>query len=294
MATSCWAMSPNGTRPSSDRRRSARDAEHRVVEEVMHSGKGAVEQDGDAGHDQVLADRPGFRPLPRPFPAVDGVSFELAAGDVVALLGPNGAGKSTTMKVISGYLEPDHGEIILNNVPLLKERLRAQSQLGYLPEGAPLYLDMTAQAYLYFVGELKGFTSAECESRLKEIARDTRISHILNKPISSLSKGYRRRVALAGAIFMDPPILMLDEPTDGLDPNQKQSVRGLIARLAPKKAILISTHSLDEIKPMCNRVIMMDRGRVIFDGTTDALSALDQDGDLEVIFHRLTEQTEAV
>ena len=226
--------------------------------------------------------------------AVNGLSFSLRKGEVAALLGPNGAGKSTTMKMIAGFLEPDHGTVLLNDWSVLSDRLSAQSQLGYLPEGAPLYDEMTARSYLTFLSRMKGSDPEDWESRFETVVTDTRIGDVLHKPISALSKGYRRRVALAGAIFMDPPILMLDEPTDGLDPNQKKSVRDLIARLSPEKAILISTHSLDEIEPMCNRVIFMDRGKLIFDGTPTSLGARDDGGDLERVFRTMTTSAEAI
>jgi ABC-2 type transport system ATP-binding protein len=220
--------------------------------------------------------------------AVGGVSFSLDKGQATAFLGPNGAGKSTTLRMIAGYLEPDEGDAVIAGQSILSRRTAAQMSLGYLAEGAPLYLDLSVRAFLRFLARTHGLSSAKAKTAIERVAADARIEDVLTRPIETLSKGYRRRVALAGAIVHDPPVLILDEPTDGLDPNQKIAMRGLIARMTADKAILISTHQLDEVEAMCARVIVIDRGEIVADAAPAALAATTKGGRLEDAFHALT------
>lgn len=223
-------------------------------------------------------------------PAVDKLSLEARPGDVVGFLGPNGAGKSTTMRMVSGVLIPDEGDAEICGHSIIGDRVSAQAALGYLPEGAPLYLDMTPPDFLMFLARARNLPKPERRDRIDKAIADARIANVTGKPIGALSKGYRRRVGLAGAILHDPPVLILDEPTDGLDPNQKRAVRALIARMAEEKTILISTHTLEEVPAMCSRVVIVDKGRIITDSTPDALA----DGTtLEAAFRDLTDQSEA-
>ncbi|MEM7767494.1 MAG: ABC transporter ATP-binding protein [Pseudomonadota bacterium] len=204
--------------------------------------------------------------------AVDGISFTLERGDVLGFLGPNGAGKSTTMRMVAGVLLPDRGDVRIDGHSILDDRQSAQSRLGYLPEGAPLYPELTATEFLEFLASARGVAKADRRDAIDRVIADTRINSVARRRIGALSKGYRRRVGLAGALLHDPPVLVLDEPTDGLDPHQKRAVRALVARMAPDKAILISTHTLEEVPAMCNRVLIVDRGLVVADGTPESLS----------------------
>lgn len=224
--------------------------------------------------------------------AVGGVSFTVAPGEVVALLGANGAGKSTTLRMIAGALEPDRGEVFISGHCMITRRLKAQTCLGYLPEGAPLYAEMTAREFLAFMAGARGISGAARRVATDRAIADSRIGEILDQRISGLSKGYRRRVALAGAILHDPPVLLLDEPTDGLDPLQKQAVRSLIARMSPDRAILISTHTLSDVPAMCQRALLISRGRLVADETPAELAARADDGSLETAFALLTSNTQ--
>jgi ABC-2 type transport system ATP-binding protein len=219
--------------------------------------------------------------------AADAVSFSVNQGEVCAFLGPNGAGKSTTLRMIAGYLEPDGGDAIINGVSVLKDRTAAQISLGYLAEGAPLYPDLSVKAFLGFLARAHGLKPEAARAAIARVASDAQIQEVLGRPIETLSKGFRRRVALAGAIIHDPPVLVLDEPTDGLDPNQKQAMRSLVKRMAASKAILISTHQLDEVEAMCARAVVIDRGRIVADATPAELAA-SAGGSLEEAFHGLT------
>ncbi|MEL7392220.1 MAG: ABC transporter ATP-binding protein [Pseudomonadota bacterium] len=224
--------------------------------------------------------------------AVADLSFHLEKGEVLGFLGQNGAGKSTTMRMVSGVLEPDSGDAIVNGHSIVSARREAQSQIGYLPEGAPLYRDMTPVTLLRFMADAHGLSRAERKNAVERVIADARIATVSGKPISSLSKGYRRRVGLAAALIHDPAVLLLDEPTDGLDPVQKRAVRALVARMAPEKAIVISTHTLDEVPAMCSRVVVIDQGRVVADQTPEALAA-SRPGGLEEAFIALADTREA-
>jgi len=224
--------------------------------------------------------------------AVTDLSFSLQKGEVLGFLGQNGAGKSTTMRMVSGVLEPDAGDAVVNGHSIVTARREAQSQIGYLPEGAPLYRDMTPVTFLRFMADAHGLSRAERKNAVERVIADARIATVAGKQIAALSKGYRRRVGLAAALIHDPPVLLLDEPTDGLDPIQKRAVRALVARMAPEKAIVISTHTLDEVPAMCSRVIVIDQGRVVADESPDTLSK-SKPGGLEEAFISLAETLEA-
>jgi ABC-2 type transport system ATP-binding protein len=221
--------------------------------------------------------------------AVKDVSFDVGAGEVVAFLGPNGAGKTTTMRMIAGILEPDSGTITCDGHDMWTNRLQAQSLIGYLPEGAPLYGEMTALSYLGFMAETRGITKAARGDMIATAVARASLEDVLQRPIDTLSKGFRRRVALAGAILHDPPILVLDEPTDGLDPNQKRAARSLIAALSPGRAILISTHVLDEVSAVCSRVLVVAKGEIVADEAPAELALRTPSGRLEDAFQALTE-----
>ncbi|MEM1147535.1 MAG: ABC transporter ATP-binding protein [Pseudomonadota bacterium] len=215
--------------------------------------------------------------------AVANLSFHLDKGEVLGFLGQNGAGKSTTMRMVSGVLEPDSGDAKINGSSIVSARREAQSQIGFLPEGAPLYRDMTPMRFLRFIAETHNIRGANRAQAIDRVVADARIANVVSKPISSLSKGYRRRVGLAAALIHDPPVLLLDEPTDGLDPIQKRAVRALVARMAPTKAIVISTHTLEEVPAMCSRVVVIDRGQVVADETPESLENRSPGG-LEAVF----------
>ena len=203
--------------------------------------------------------------------AVDGISLEVSQGEVLGFLGPNGAGKSTTMKMLTGFLEPDAGSARIAGVDVFENPRLAKSKLGYLPEGAPCYGDMTSRAFLAFIAEIRGFDRDEARRRVAAAVEKTQLDSVLEQRIETLSKGFKRRVGLAQTILHDPPVLVMDEPTDGLDPNQKHSVRQLILGMAAEKAIIISTHLLEEVEAVCTRAVIIDRGRIVADGTPSYL-----------------------
>jgi len=205
--------------------------------------------------------------------AVNDVSFEVQRGEVLGFLGPNGAGKSTTMKMISGFLEPDSGTARLDGIDIRQRPIAARKCLGYMPEGAPSYQEMTPLGFLGFIAGIRGFSGAEAEKRINEAAEQTQLGSVMYQPIDTLSRGFKRRVGLAQALLHDPDILILDEPTDGLDPNQKHEVRTLIQEMAPRKAIVISTHILEEVDAVCTRAIIIARGRIVANGTPQELEA---------------------
>jgi gliding motility-associated transport system ATP-binding protein len=197
----------------------------------------------------------------------------VSAGEVFGFLGPNGAGKSTTMKMIAGFLAPTAGTAIICGHDILARPLAAKRQIGYLPEGAPAYPDMSAAEFLAFIAHIRGYHGRAARRRVAEIAELISIGDVLHQPIETLSKGYRRRVGVAQALLHDPPVVILDEPTDGLDPNQKHEMRGIITAMRPRKAIVISTHLLEEVEAICSRAIIIARGRILADGTPAELAA---------------------
>lgn len=202
-----------------------------------------------------------------PFTAVDAISFTVARGEVLGFLGPNGAGKSTTMKMVTGFLSPSEGRASVCGHDVVSDTLAAQRTIGYLPEGAPAYGDMTPRAFLQFIARVRALKGAVADRAIAEAVAATELQGVLDQPIDTLSKGFRRRVGLAQAILHNPPVLIMDEPTDGLDPNQKFEVRKLIKRMSADKAIIISTHILEEVDAICSRALIIDRGRVVADGT---------------------------
>lgn len=206
-----------------------------------------------------------------PFTAVDGISFEVQRGEVLGFLGPNGAGKSTTMKMITGFLGPSAGTVTVNQFDALANPIMAKTRIGYLPEGAPAYPDMTPAGFLDFIASVRGLSGRVRRQRIAEITERVEIGRVMQQPIETLSKGFKRRVGLAQALLHDPEILILDEPTDGLDPNQKFQVRELIHELAPEKAIIISTHILEEVSAVCSRALIIAHGKVLADGTPSEL-----------------------
>jgi ABC-2 type transport system ATP-binding protein len=205
--------------------------------------------------------------------AVNGISLEVHKGEVLGFLGPNGAGKSTTMKMITGFLEPDAGTARVCGFDIRKNPIQAKQRFGYMPEGAPSYNEMTPLGFLGFIASVRGHSGAEADARIKKAAGRTQLERVLYQPIDTLSRGYKRRVGLAAALLDDPDVLILDEPTDGLDPNQKHEVRALIQEMSADKAIIISTHILEEVDAVCSRAIIIARGTIVADGTPEELEA---------------------
>jgi ABC-2 type transport system ATP-binding protein len=207
------------------------------------------------------------------FRAVDDLSFQVAPGEVLGFLGPNGAGKTTTMRIVAGFLPATAGRVLVCGANVETEAVKAKRHIGYLPEGAPSYPEMTPLSFLEFIAEARGIAPSERRKRLDEVIGLLHLDRVLEQSIDTLSKGYRRRVGLAQAILHDPDVLILDEPTDGLDPNQKHEVRELIGRMAKNKIIVISTHLLEEVEAVCNRAIIIARGKILADDTPRALEA---------------------
>ena len=223
-----------------------------------------------------------------PKTAVDDLSFEVATGEVLGFLGPNGAGKSTTMKMICGFLAPTAGTAVICGHDVLEEPIAAKRVLGYLPEGAPAYPDMTTIGFLRFIAGIRGFDGAERRERVAAAMAKTRLEEVTHQPIETLSKGFKRRVGLAQALLHDPPVLILDEPTDGLDPNQKFEVRKLIKAMAADKAIVISTHILEEVDAVCSRAMIIARGRILADDTPEGLRGRSASRNLDDVFREVT------
>ena len=201
------------------------------------------------------------------FIAVDNIDLSVSRGEVVGFLGPNGAGKSTTMKMLTGFLEPDNGQIFINNINLKSDPLKAKEYIGYLPEGAPSYSDMIVADFLSFIGKMRGLSNNSLSNRLEEMANQINLKDMWNRPIETLSKGFKRRVGIAQALIHDPDILILDEPTDGLDPNQKHEMRNLIKSISTNKAIVISTHILEEVEAVCSRAVIIANGKLLANDT---------------------------
>lgn len=200
-----------------------------------------------------------------PIRAVDGISFEVRRGDVLGFLGPNGAGKTTAMKMITGFLEPDRGTVRVAGFDVAVDGLESRRRVGYLPENAPAYGEMTVEGFLDFIAEVRGLPDQE--RAVREAVRMTGLDGVVHQTVDTLSKGYKRRVGLAQALIHDPQVLILDEPTDGLDPNQKAVVHELIGQLASNKAIILSTHILDEVEAICNRTLIISEGKILEDAT---------------------------
>jgi ABC-2 type transport system ATP-binding protein len=205
--------------------------------------------------------------------AVDNISFKVEPGQVLGFLGPNGAGKSTTMKMVAGFLAPTSGSASVCGHDVSSEPLKAKSVIGYLPEGAPSYGEMTPREFLAFIADMRGLSGARRTQRIDDVIERLHLNGVLEQPIETLSKGFKRRVGLAQAIVHDPAVLILDEPTDGLDPNQKHEVRTLINAMARDKTIVVSTHILEEVHAVCARAIIIAQGRVLADATPAELEA---------------------
>ncbi len=219
------------------------------------------------------------------FAAIRDVSFAVPSAQVAAFLGPNGAGKSTTLKILTGFLAPSDGTARIAGLDVAAHRIEAAARVGYLPENGPLYPEMTPLELLEFFGEARGLPSGQLKSRIEAVVEQCRLQAVIEKSIFKLSRGYRQRVGMAQALLHEPDILIMDEPTSGLDPNQIREVRELVRRLAVSKTILISTHILQEVEAVANHVILIDEGRVIFDGTPAEMAAGQS---LDEAFYRLT------
>ena len=222
------------------------------------------------------------------FTAVDNLSMEVKKGEVLGFLGPNGAGKSTTMKMITGFIKPTNGLIKVKGMDVETNSIDCKKLIGYLPEGAPLYGDMTPLNMLKFVAFIRGMNSKEFKKALDSVVVKTEITDVINQPIDTLSKGYKRRVGLAQALIHDPEILILDEPTDGLDPNQKRHVRNLINEMGKEKAIIISTHILEEVDAVCSRACIIAKGKKLIDKKPSDLKKVFKNKNLDQIFRDIT------
>jgi len=203
--------------------------------------------------------------------AVNRVSFSVQRGEVLGFLGPNGAGKSTTMRMITGFLPPTDGRITVGGHDVVAEPVRVKQLIGYLPENAPAYVDMTVRSFLSFCAELSGLSGSARKEAVARVIEMCFLEPVANQSVDTLSKGYRHRTCFAQAIIHDPDVLVLDEPTDGLDPNQKHEIRGLIRRMGERKAIIFSTHILEEVEAVCSRAIIIDRGQIVANGTPEEL-----------------------
>jgi ABC-2 type transport system ATP-binding protein len=199
--------------------------------------------------------------------AVDGLSFSVERGEVLGFLGPNGAGKSTTMRMITGFIPPTEGSLTVGGFDIVEDPIPARRLIGYLPENAPAYTDMTVHGFLNFAAEIRGLRGADRQKAVQRVVEMCFLQSVLHQSVETLSKGYRHRTCFAQSIIHDPDVLVLDEPTDGLDPNQKHEVRGLIRKMGEKKAIIFSTHILEEVDAVCSRAIIIDRGRIVANGT---------------------------
>jgi len=226
--------------------------------------------------------------------AIDNISFETHRGEIIALLGPNGAGKSTLMNMITGYLTPSSGEIFVLGKNIKQNVLTTKSAIGFLSEGSPLYPDMSVLSFLNYMAELRGLYGANKQQAIQEVISNSKIEKIINQKIETLSKGYLRRVGFAQSILNNPPILLLDEPTDGLDPNQKSHMRTLISKLGKNKTILISTHLLEEAETIANRIILINHGQIMADGNLNEILKQTHSRTLESVFKKLTIRSEEI
>jgi ABC-2 type transport system ATP-binding protein len=242
----------------------------------------------DAPDEAALIEIDGLTKRFGAFIAVDAVSFQVRRGEVLGFLGPNGAGKSTTMRMLAAFMTPTAGTARIQGHDVQTDSVAARRVLGFLPEGAPTYPEMSVEGFLRFCARVRGFRGAELADRVDHALGLTTLRGVRLQPVETLSKGFKRRVGLAQALLHDPPVLVLDEPTDGLDPNQKHEVRGLIEQMAPHKAIVISTHILEEVDAVCSRAIVIAGGRIVADGTPAELQGQHPSGRLEEVFRMLT------
>ena len=235
---------------------------------------------------ETLVGVSGLRKHYGPIRAVDGITFAVHRGDVLGFLGPNGAGKTTAMKLITGFLEPDAGEVRVAGLDVATHPIEARRRLGYLPENAPAYGEMTADGFLRFIAEARGVASPA--AAIDRVIDATGLKRVRHQTVETLSKGYKRRVGLAQAMLHEPEILILDEPTDGLDPNQKVLIQDLISNLSKDRCVILSTHILDEVEKICNRAIIMSQGRILVDSTPAELQAQAPSGRLDEVFRAVT------
>ena len=223
--------------------------------------------------------------------AVDGISFEVSGGDILGFLGPNGAGKTTAMKLITGFLEPDGGTVVVAGHDVGKDPLAAQRRIGYLPENAPAYGEMTVDGFLRFIADARAVVDAE--RAIDRVVEMTALKRVRHQTIETLSKGFKRRVGLAQAMIHDPEVLILDEPTDGLDPNQRVLVQDLLANISQERCVILSTHILDEAEKVCTRAVIISDGRILVDSTPGELVEQSSSGRLDEVFRTITRGTAA-
>lgn len=216
---------------------------------------------------------------------LDGISLEVKKGEILGFLGPNGAGKSTTMKIITSFWTPTSGTVLVDGVDITEDTLGTRAKIGYLPETVPLYEDMRVYEYLKFIAEVRGITGDKIRDRIKEVVSDCGLAKVLRKPIEELSKGYRQRVGLAQAIMHEPDILILDEPTTGLDPNQITEIRDLIKKIGKEKTVIFSTHILGEVSATCDRVVIINNGKIVGEGNPNELAQ--KIGSKEIIYVKI-------
>jgi len=223
--------------------------------------------------------------------AVDGISFKVDTGDVLGFLGPNGAGKSTTMKMVTAFLEPSFGSVFVKELNVQESPREIKRLIGYLPENAPLYDEMSVYAFLSFITEVREIEKSKKKAAIDRVFELVSLSTVANQRIETLSRGYRRRVGIAQALIHDPAVLILDEPTEGLDPNQKHEVRELITKMSKEKCIILSTHVLEEVTAICNRTVIIANGKIVADSTPqELLSQAKNGGGLDEVFRKLTMQ----
>jgi ABC-2 type transport system ATP-binding protein len=240
---------------------------------------------------EVLITAKGLSKYYGRFRAIEDVSFQVRRGQVIAFLGPNGAGKSTTMKILTGLIAPDRGHAEIAGLSVIDDRIEVASKLGYLPENGPLYKDMTPEGLLRFLGEARGMTAERITVRIADLKSSLHLETVMGKPISKLSKGYRQRVGLAQALLHEPDVLIMDEPTAGLDPNQVRDVRHVIREFGRNKAVLLSTHILQEVEAIADEVVFIHQGKIVYQGPVDGLKA--QGDDLADAFAKNTGYTES-
>jgi ABC-2 type transport system ATP-binding protein len=238
------------------------------------------------GSNGQMIEAAGLSKFYGPFAATREVTFSVPRGQVAAFLGPNGAGKSTTMKLLTGFLAPSEGVARIGGYDMSTHRLEAARLIGYLPENGPLYNEMTPQGLLKYLGQARGMSASGLQDRMEYVADKCSLSDVWGKPIGKLSRGYRQRVGMAQALLNDPQVLILDEPTSGLDPNQTHEVRELIRSLGQTKTILLSTHILTEVKAVCSRVLLINQGRLVLDGSVADMEGPERD--MEAHFRKLT------
>ena len=220
--------------------------------------------------------------------AVNDLSFEVQAGEILGFLGPNGAGKSTTMKIITGFIAPSSGEASVDGHSILTDTVRAQKKIGYVPENAPLYEELTVYDFLKFISRMREIAKDDIPNAIEDVIEKCSLQNVKHQYVGTLSKGFKRRVCLAQALIHNPDVLILDEPTDGLDPNQKHDVRNLIQSISKDKCIILSTHILEEVEAVCTRAIILSEGEKKFDGTPQELKSKSTDGKLDDVFRAIT------